>query len=134
MRYGYEAGAPPNTTYANNTPLITGSVFLDDDPTTDHDFFTMGLPVTPSPPVTWTGNKFVWLRAQAAKTGPVWYSDNRYGHAGDIMLDSTNKTFLSRAAAGFPEVGNYPKGWRDFLPMMPAACTDPIGNVKVPAN
>ena len=134
MRYGYEAGTPPNLTFANNTPLITGSVFLDDDPTTDHDMFTMGLPVTPTPPVTWSGNRFVWLSAQAAKMGPVWYSNTRYGHPGDIVLDSSNKTFLSRAAAALPEVGTYPKGWRNFLPMMPAACTDPIGNVKIPAN
>jgi hypothetical protein len=132
MRYGYEAGVPPKTSYANNRPVITGSVFLDDDPTTNHDFFTMGLPAT-NAPVVWQRNKFVWATA-AADGGAVWYSTARYGHPGDIVLDSTNQSFHSRAAAGFREVGPYPKGWRDFLPMMPAACKDPVGLVKIPAS
>lgn len=133
MRYGYDAGTPPNTSYSNNRPTITGSVFLDDDPTTNHDFFTMGLPVTPGAPVIWSNNKFVWLNPNA-DGGAVWFSTARYGHSGDIVLDSTNQIFYRRAAAGFGDVGAYPKGWRDFLPMMPAACTDPVGLVRIPGS
>jgi hypothetical protein len=64
----------------------------------------------------------------------IWFSTDRYGPAGDIVLDGTNHSFDSRAAAGFPEVGGYPKNWRDFRPMMPSAGTGPIGNVRIPAG
>jgi hypothetical protein len=103
MRYGYEAGAPPNLPFASNRPVINNTVFLADDPA-HYDMFTMGLPVTPTPPITWSNNKFVWLSAPGAG-GPVWFSTDRYGHAGDIVLDGTNQSFNSRAAAGFPAVG-----------------------------
>jgi hypothetical protein len=137
-RYGYEAGPAPFSYPNNSTPIFSNSIFLDDDPVTNHDFVSIAVPITPSAPVTWSGNKFVWASPQAyvpTDGGAIWFNNtSRWAHPGDIVLDNTNQIFTSRAAAGLPAVGTYPKGWRDFLPMMPTACIDPIGNVKIPTN
>jgi hypothetical protein len=123
-------------------PVINGSIFIADQPNSAHWFFSLGERLGP---VTWGHNTFVWpdaaSRFPGAGGGPndiadptgVLITEHR-GNTNDVTLDGTNKYFNGRAAAGLPPVGTYPKGWRDYLPLMPAACTDPIGLVKIPAS
>lgn len=99
-------------------------------------------------PAVWSGNKFVWPDPAYRDTsgtagGDPPGSGNLNGalirqHSGDIKdvtFDASNSFFTSWAAAGFSVAPfQEPYGWRDLLPLMPAACTDPIGLVKVPAN
>ena len=139
MRYGAEGAI---TGYVN-TPMITGSLFLGDDPGVARDFFTNYLGVRlDHAPITWSGNTFVYAapiaQANWNNVGGVVYVDTTrppgMASTSDIVVDGTNHVYTSRAAAGLPPVGAYPKGWRDFVTMMPSACTDPIGLVKIPAN
>lgn len=122
-------------------PMVSGSIFVADQPNSAHWFVSLGRPLTTH--VTWDHNTFVWPDDSSRKpgTGGTLSEDStgaidsfHTGNTNDVTLDATNKIFTSRAAAGLPAVGTYPKGWRDYLPLMPAACTDPIGLVKIPAN
>jgi hypothetical protein len=119
-------------------PSFNSSVFVADQPNSAHWFITVGEPLASH--VTWNHNMFVWpdsssRAAGAANTDATGALDQMHsGNVNDVTLDGTNSYFTSRAAAGLPAVGAYPKGWRDFLPLMPKACTDPIGFVAIPAN
>jgi hypothetical protein len=120
--------------------MLTDSILIADQPNSAHWDVMLGYRL--ANPVTWSRNTFVWAdgsRApgpggnnQADATGALVTIHS--GDTNDVTLDATNKYFNGRAAAGLPPVGTYPKGWRDYLPLMPAACTDPIGLVKIPAN
>ena len=137
MRYGAEE-SPPYTKPVN-TPILGGNLLLRDDPNVSSSFFSLYMNVTPTPPVTWTNNRFVFAAPTAvagwgSDSGAILYNTDRGVQLGQAIIDSSNKVFTSRHDAGLPDVGSYPKGWRDFLPLMPAACTDPIGLVKIPNN
>ena len=114
VRYGYEAGPPPFSYPNTSTPLFNDNVFLDDDPVTNHDFVSIAVPITPTAPVAWSGNKFVWAAPAAyvpSDGGAVWFNtQTRWAHAGDIVLDASNQIFTSRAAAGFPAARQLPEG------------------------
>lgn len=119
---------------------INGSFFIADQIGGEHWFVTLGNRLDSHQ--TWQNNKFVWAGSgRFPGTGGVHGTDAtgaidsiRLGDSDDATLDGSNTFFNSRAAAGLPAVGTYPKGWRDYLPMMPAACTDPIGLVAIPTN
>jgi hypothetical protein len=133
MRYGAEGDIAGYT----NAPIVTGSTFLTDETSGTHDMIGLYTRIT-SPPVTWSNNKFIFPAAATTygngnQNAIVSCPADRNCNSSDITIDGTNTLFTSRAAAGLPPV-SYPKGWRDFLPMMPAACTDPIGNVAMPAS
>jgi hypothetical protein len=139
LRYGVDN----EVTYPVNYPTITGSTFLADQPNSIHDFATLGIRFTTTP-TAWSNNKFVWPDTASRTPGPggsggvydstgALYAEHT-GDTNDVALDGSNSYFIGRTAAGLPPVGSYPKGWRDFLPLMPAACTDPVGLVKIPAS
>lgn len=119
---------------------FNGSVFIADQIGGEHWFITLGDRLDSHQ--TWQNNKFVWAGSgRFPGTGGVLGTDAtgaitslHGGDPDDATLDGTNQFFNSRAAAGLPAVGTYPKGYRDYLPFMPAACTDPIGLVKIPTN
>ncbi|HEY1982463.1 MAG TPA: hypothetical protein VGH13_20495 [Xanthobacteraceae bacterium] len=120
-------------------PIVKNNIFLADQADSRHWFFTFGERIT-SPPAVFSDNKWVWHDAGTRAAG-VDGSDATGAlyvlHSGvitDIQLDGTNSFFNDRASAGFPAIGSFPKGWRDYLPLMPAACKDPIGLVAVPPS
>ena len=136
MRYAadYEAQITPLQ------PMITSSRFIADQPSSSHWFITLGAPLTN--PVTWSGNMFVWPDSGSRKpelggnnmsdpTGAIVSIHS--GNTNDVKLDGTNQYFTSRSDAGLPSV-IYPADWRDFVPSMPTACTDPIGLVRIPPS
>ena len=121
--------------------MITGSIFVADQPNSVHWFVTLGSPLTTH--ATWTNNKFVWPDTASRQPGPGGNNQAdptgvlvslHTGNTNDVTLDVTNNYLTSRADAGLPPTGTYPKGWRDFVPLMPVACKDPIGLVKIPIN
>jgi hypothetical protein len=135
IRYGVdqEANLP-----ATNTITATGSTFLADQPGSGHWHVTTAIRFSTTP-MTWKNDRFIWHDAGSRQPGPggnnqadatgALYSMHS-GDTVDITLDGSN----SFSTNGWAGSGNYPKGWRDFLPLMPAACTDPIGLVKIPAS
>ncbi len=147
LRYGldWEAILDPNV------PAITGSNIIAEQPGSAHPFWTLGIPLTH--PVTFTGNKWVWHdSAGSGFAGPGGcapnfpQNSNQVGSPdGAVYAEHTGCTtdvtinpadiYIGLAAAGLPTLaGSYPRDWREFLPWMPAACTDPIGLVHVPSN
>jgi hypothetical protein len=97
----------------------------------------------PNPvPATWSGNNFVWtntnsrdLSGNGTTPGGEVTTQSTFANIADVNLDNTNHTYTSWSAAGFSVAPNAePYGWRDFLPMMPSGCTDPVGLVKIPAS
>ncbi len=153
-RYGVEAYEPPAFfPFATSTVTFTGTTFVSDR-TEYTNFFTNLIPMTS--PVTWTNNKWVWPNSGAGHSpGPgvtctgniATQPDNtqtndatgvinswHQGCSSNITVDSAH-VYTSLGAAGLSAIsGSYPHNWRDFLPWMPAACTDPIGPVHVPAS
>jgi hypothetical protein len=135
IRWGVDSESDPP---AVHTLMATGSTFVADQPGSAHWHITTGLRFSTTPMV-WTNNKFIWSDPNAHRPGPggnnqadatgALYSLHT-GDTIDITLDGSN----SFSTSGWAGTGHYPMGWRDFLPLMPAACTDPIGLVKIPAS
>jgi hypothetical protein len=141
MRYGgdWEADLQPNA------PTVNNSTYVAQQLNSVHNFFSLGILL--SSHQTWTHNKFVWFDSASRYMGAGGTLDtdatgvlvpltstNHHGDTNDVTLDGTNTYFTSRASAGLADIGAPPHDWRDFLPWMPAGCTDPVGLVHVPAS
>jgi hypothetical protein len=137
IRYAVDE-APPTSP---RIPVVNNNIFITDDPER-HWFFTFGNRID-HPPRAFSDNTFVWYDA-AHRDGP---SDGTasvdptgalevvsHGVISDLTIDGSNHLYNDRTGAGLPDIGTYPKGWRDYLSLMPAACTDPIGLVAVPPS
>lgn len=138
VRYAVDANPPTPP----HIPVVNNNYFISDDPTYFHWFFTFGERMA-NPPVTFSGNTFVWHDASVRDGPNAGHPDvDPTGaldtlHSGlitDITLDGSNHLYNDRAAAGLPAIGTFPKGWRDYLFLVPAACTEPVGLVAVPPS
>jgi hypothetical protein len=155
IRFGADRESPLLT---NNYIDLQGSTLISDGGYF-HDFLNLYKRMTTSPPYTAGNvrpNTFVFASAtQQSHPGTGSYSPNvqdpDYNHstivagqtpygslATDINLGTVGTNYFvysDRAAAGLPALGTYPKGYTDStIPAMPAACTDWVGRVKVPAS
>jgi hypothetical protein len=142
VRYGVDH----NSGITVNQPVVNNNIFLRDQVNTfAFGMWTFGLRIT-NPPATFSGNTWIWAGAgtrnannadgfgDADITGAIDADQGHGGSLSDYVLDATNHYFNDRASAGLPPIGSFPKGYRDYLPFMPAACTDPIGLVAVPPS
>ena len=152
IRYGADREF---TALTNNSIDLQGSTLISDGGGY-HYFLNLFQRMTPTPPYSAgnvTPNTFVF--SSAAQQNPGSYSANfqdpsyanstivagESSHAGlatDINLGTigtTNFVYSDRSSAGYPALGTYPKGYTDSaFPAMPAACTDWVGRVRVPAS
>jgi hypothetical protein len=150
-------GADRESTFmANNYIDLQGSTLISDGGRF-HYFILLRKRLTPSPPYAagnTTPNTFVFLSPSQMDPGggyapnlqdggteqsAIVSGETPYGSLDtDINLGTigtTNFVYSSRASAGYPALGTYPKGYTDSaFPAMPAACTDWVGRVKVPAS
>jgi hypothetical protein len=140
----------------NNYIDLQGSTLISDGGRF-HYFMLLRKRLTPSPPYTAgnvTPNTFVFLSPSQMNPGggfapnlqdgntaqsAIVSGETPYGSLDtDINLGTIgtiNFVYSSRASAGYPALGTYPKGYTDSaFPAMPAACTDWVGRVKVPAS
>ena len=127
--------------YTIYNEVVTNSNIVNDQNNTTRPMI-LGVRFTgPNPvPATWSGNNFVWSNPNSrdlsgngtTPNGAV--STQHSGNISDVNLDNTNDYYTSWSTAGFSLAPNQePYGWRDFLPMMPSGCTEPVGLVKIPA-
>jgi hypothetical protein len=143
----------------NNYMDLQGSILVSDGGSF-HKFLSLFRPMSPSPPYLVGGvtpNKFVFASfaqqfstiggyvqtvqengSQNTSSNIVYGSAvfrNTNGLNTDLDPGSTAQVYTDRASAGLPAVGTYPKGPYDAsIPAMPAACTEWVGRVKVPAS
>jgi hypothetical protein len=151
VRFGADRESP---VLANNYIDLQGSTLISDGGSY-HEFINLYERMSPSPPYpagNVTPNTFVFL-SDAQKNYEGSYSPNAEDPVGSAIvaavtahgglatdlnlgtIGTRNFVYSDRSSAGYPALGTYPKGYTDSaFPAMPAACTDWVGLVKVPAS
>jgi hypothetical protein len=139
---------------------LQGSTLISDNDASFFQFINLHRAITPSPPYpvgNISPNTFVFASANQMNAfghgfqynGQLPNIDSEVStivtgltdHGSDAnslnlgTIGVQNFVYSTRAAAGLPPIGTYPKGYTDpAFSAMPAACTDWVGRVKIPAN